>query len=212
MTATAWAALAVAAAFAAGNWMAVATGRKPLEYVCKPAAMVALVVVALALEPAVEGRRAWFVLALVLSLAGDVFLMLPRDLFLPGLVSFLAGHVAYVIGLRVGGGSVTAVVVAAAAVAVVAAVVGSRVVAAVRRGPHAELIGPVVAYMAVISAMVTCALATGNVLAAAGASLFFASDALIAWNRFVRPLAWAPVTIMVTYHLGQAGLVTSLAH
>ena len=67
-----------------------------------------------------------------------------------------------------------------------------------------------VAYMAVISAMVTCALATGNVLAAAGASLFFVSDALIAWNRFVRPLAWAPVAIMVTYHLGQAGLVTSL--
>jgi hypothetical protein len=43
-----------------------------------------------------------------------------------------------------------------------------------------------------------------------GASLFFASDSLIAWNRFVRPRAWAPVAIMVTYHLGQAGLVTSL--
>ena len=33
-----------------------------------------------------------------------------------------------------------------------------------------------------------------------------ASDALIAWNRFVRRLAWAPVVIMVTYHLGQRGL------
>jgi uncharacterized membrane protein YhhN len=64
--------------------------------------------------------------------------------------------------------------------------------------------------MAVISAMVTCALATGNTLAAAGASLFFASDALIAWNRFVRPRTWAPVAIMVTYHLGQTGLATSL--
>jgi uncharacterized membrane protein YhhN len=200
MTATAWAALAVAALFGAGNWIAVASGRKALEYVCKPATMVALVVVALALEPVVEGRRAWFVVALVLSLAGDVFLMLPRDLFLAGLVSFLAGHVAYVIGLRAGESSAAAVVVAAAAVAVVAAVVGTRVVVAVRQGPHAEL----------ISTMVTCALATGNVLAAAGASLFFASDALIAWNRFVRPRPWVPVAIMVTYHLGQAGLVTSL--
>ena len=42
------------------------------------------------------------------------------------------------------------------------------------------------------------------------AVLFMASDALIAWNRFVRRLAWAPVVIMVTYHLGQLGLVTAL--
>jgi uncharacterized membrane protein YhhN len=210
MTATAFAALAVGAAFAVGDWMAVAGGRKPLEYVCKPATMVALIIVALALDPFVEDRRAWFVLALVLSLVGDVFLMLPRDLFLAGLVSFLAGHLAYVVGLRAGESSAAAVVVSAAAVMVVAAVVGTRILIAVRRGPHAELTGPVVAYMTVISAMVTCALATGNVLAAVGASLFFASDALIAWNRFVRPRAWVPVAIMVTYHLGQAGLVTSL--
>lgn len=212
MTATAWTALLFAAAFGAGNWTAVASGRKPLEYVCKPATMAALIVVALALDPVVEGRRAWFVVALVLSLAGDVFLMLPRDLFVAGLASFLAGHIAYVIGLRTGESSVAALVVSAAVVTVAAAVVGTRIVVAVRRGPHAELTGPVLAYIVVISAMVACALATGNVLAAAGASLFFASDALIAWTRFVRPHAWAPVAIMVTYHLGQAGLVTSLVH
>ena len=43
-----------------------------------------------------------------------------------------------------------------------------------------------------------------------GATLFFVSDALLGWNRFVRPLRWAPVGIMTTYHLGQAGLVLSL--
>ena len=210
MTTTAVCALAIAAIFAAGNWVAVARGQKPLEYCCKPATMIALIAAALALEPEVDGRRTWFVVALVLSLAGDVLLMLPRDLFVAGLVSFLLGHVAYVVGLRVHGGSAAATLVAAVVVAAVAAAVGTRVVAAVRRGPQRELTAPVVVYMLVISAMVTCAIATGNVLAAAGASLFFASDALIAWNRFVTPLAWAPVTIMVTYHLGQAGLVTSL--
>ncbi len=210
MTATAWAALAVAASFSVGDWIAVGSGRKSLDYVCKPVTMVALMVVALGLHPVVGGRRSWFIVALLLSLAGDVFLMLPRDLFLAGLVSFLAGHVAYVVGLRAGETSAAAVIVSAAMVLVVAAVVGTPVVVTVRRGPHAELTPPVVAYMAVISAMVTCALATGNVLAAVGASLFFASDSLIAWNRFVRPRAWDPVAIMVTYHLGQAGLVTSL--
>ena len=200
MTATAWAALLVAAAFGAGNWIAVAAASKPLEYVCKPATMVALIVVALALDPVVDGRRTWFVVALVLSLAGDVFLMLPRDLFVAGLASFLAGHVAYVIGLRAGETSVAALVVSAAVVTVAAAVVGTRVVVAVRRGPQPELTAPVLAYIVVISAMVTCALATGNVLAAAGASLFFVSDALIAWTRFVRPWrgrrwrSWSPTT------------------
>ena len=64
--------------------------------------------------------------------------------------------------------------------------------------------------MAVISAMLATALATGNVLAAAGAVLFVASDSMIAWDRFVHPFERAPVAIMVTYHLGQAGLVASL--
>ena len=59
--------------------------------------------------------------------------------------------------------------------------------------------------------MLATALATGNVVAGAGAVLFVASDSMIAWDRFVRPFAWAPVAIMVTYHLGQAGLVASLA-
>jgi uncharacterized membrane protein YhhN len=63
----------------------------------------------------------------------------------------------------------------------------------------------------VISAMVSAALATGVVLAAVGAALFFASDTLIAWERFVRPRTWAPLAIIVTYHLGQAGLTLSLA-
>jgi uncharacterized membrane protein YhhN len=210
MTTAAWVALAAAGVFAVGNWVAVAGANQPLEYVCKPATMVALLVVGLTLDPEIGGRRGWFVVALVLSLAGDVLLMLPRDLFVPGLVSFALAHVGYVIGLRVEGAGLGATVVAAAVVVTVAAFVGTAIVRAVRRGPHSELEGPVVAYMCVIGAMVTCALATGNPLAAAGASSFFASDALIAWNRFVQPLAWAPVTIMVTYHLGQTGLVTSL--
>ena len=41
------------------------------------------------------------VLALVLSLAGDVFLML-HGLFIPGLVSFLGAHLAYIALFRQG--------------------------------------------------------------------------------------------------------------
>jgi uncharacterized membrane protein YhhN len=49
------------------------------------------------------------------------------------------------------------------------------------------------------------------VVGAVGAVLFYASDALIAWNRFVQPRPWMPLAIIVTYHVGQAALVLSLA-
>ena len=98
MTAAAWALLVVAAVLAVVDWIGVARGSRALEYVGKPGALAALVLVALTLDPADGSARTWFVVALVLSLAGDVFLMLPRDRFVEGLASFLLAHVAYVVG------------------------------------------------------------------------------------------------------------------
>jgi len=210
VTTPAWILLASAGALAVGDWVAVARDDRRLEYLCKPGALALLVGVALALDPAHDDVRAWFVAALVLSLAGDVFLMLPDDRFVPGLASFLLGHVAYVVGLNLHGGSADELVLAAIPVAVVTTVLAARILRAVAAGGHRELMGPLVAYMLVISAMVTSALASGNPPAAVGAALFFASDALIAETRFVRPHRGARVAIMVTYHLGQAGLVLSL--
>jgi uncharacterized membrane protein YhhN len=210
VTAGAWTLLIVAALLAAGDWLAVARTDKRLEYVCKPGALAALIGVALTLDPSHGGVRAWFVVALTLSLAGDVFLVLPSDRFVAGLASFLLAHVAYVIGLTLHGGSAGALLVAAIPVVAVAGLLGARFLRAALAAGHGELVGPLVAYMAVIAAMVTCALASGNVLAGAGAILFMGSDSLIAETRFVRPRRWAPVVIMVTYHLGQAGLTLSL--
>jgi uncharacterized membrane protein YhhN len=212
VTPTAWVLLGAAGLAAVVDWVAVAAGAKRVEYVAKPATLALLVAVAVVLEPHHADRRAWFVVALVLSLAGDVFLMLPRDLFVAGLGSFLLGHVAYTVGLDLHAGPWWAIVVAAVVVACVGALLASRILAAMAEGGQRELVGPVVAYMVVISAMVVSALAAGPWLAAVGAVLFFASDTLIAWERFVRPRPWMPVAIIVTYHLGQAGLVLSLVH
>ena len=88
--------------------------------------------------------------------------------------------------------------------------VARRVVAGVR-GSEPALVGPVVAYIVMIAAMGTCALATGNPLYGAGAVLFMASDSLIAWNRFVKTLSWGPLAIIVTYHVAQAFLVTGMS-
>ena len=165
---------------------------------------------ALALDPADPSVRTWFVAALVLSLLGDVFLMLPQDVFVPGLVAFLFGHIAYIVGLHVDGVDRTRATVGALLVLVALATVGRTVLRAVRAGDEPEMQGPVVAYMAVISLMVVSAVGVGHPAGVAGAALFYASDSLIAWNRFVRASRRGRLAVIVTYHLAQTGLVLSL--
>ena len=211
MTAAGAAALAVAALAAVVDWVAVERGWRRLEYVAKPLVLVAVIVAAVSLHPADAWRRDWFVAAFVLSLAGDVLLMLPADLFAAGLGAFLGAHAAFIGGLRAWTAPAWAIALALAVVAAVGAVPAARVALAVRRSTP-SLLGPVVVYMGAISLMVASAGAAGAVLATAGASLFWSSDLLIAWDRFVRPLAHGRLAVMVTYHLAQGLLLLSLLH
>lgn len=210
MTTGAWAALAVATVFALGNWWSRLRHDQRLQYVTKPAALTALIAAAVLLDPADPARRAWFVAALVCGLAGDVFLMLPGDLFVAGLASFLAGHVFYIAGFMTDRPGSTAAAVSLLVVCAAVVPIAAKLLRALREGGHSGLAGPVAIYMVVIGAMWAAALASGSPLAAIGGGLFVTSDSLIAWDRFVRPLRWAGVVIMVTYHLGQAGLAFSL--
>ena len=210
MTSAAWVLLAVAAVFAVGDWVAVGRGAKRPEYVCKPATTAALLAMAAALDPVHADTRACFVAALVCCLAGDVFLMLPGDRFVPGLGSFLVGQLLFAAGFSLHPGSARDYLLAILIVAVVGVPVIVRFVTAIRRTGRRELVAPVIAYFFAISALVVSAIASGNADAVTGAALFFASDALIAETRFVREHRSAPVAIMVTYHLALAALVVSL--
>jgi len=213
MTATSWALLAVAGVLAAGDWIAVAPGvrARGVEYVLKPATMLVLIGVALTLTPEHHAQRGLFAAALVLSLAGDVFLMLPADAFVAGLASFLLAHVVYIAGFAVAGVSSGWSALGALIVILAGATVGRKIVDAVRSGEHARMVVPVASYMTVISAMVVLAIGSAEAFAVAGALLFYCSDTLIAWDRFVSPKRWARPAIMATYHLAQAALVVSLA-
>jgi uncharacterized membrane protein YhhN len=215
--ASTWLLLVLFLAVAAVDWAAVHLRSKPAEYLAKPGCMVFLVLAALAIDPVDDGARTALVAALVLSVLGDVLLMLPGrqpdtpgpNLFVAGLASFLLAHVAYVVGFLLEGVEAGGLALGLVPVALVALTVGRRVVAAVRAGDEPELATPVTAYVAVISAMLLFAFGTGDARAMVGACLFAGSDSLIAWQRFVRPRPWGPVTIIVTYHLAQALLVVS---
>ena len=211
MNDTAWTFAALFVVVAGANWWSrIGDGRRSVELWSKPLALIALIAVAVTLDPVDQLVRAWFVIALCCSLAGDVFLLFGDRYFVPGLVSFLLAHLAYTFGLvAMGGWSSAAFLVGAAFMAALAATVGVRIVLAARR--RARVLGPAVtAYLVAISVMFCAAMATGNTWAILGAALFVASDSVLGWRQFVSQASWMPVTIMVTYHLGQAGLVASL--
>jgi uncharacterized membrane protein YhhN len=213
VNAAAWAAFAAAAALAVTDWVGVATRRHSLRFFTKPGTMVALIVAACLLDPsaAAVDARPWFVAALVLSLAGDVLLLLPEQWFVGGLVAFLAAHLAYIVGLVqwLGWPDGPWLVVGLAVVLGGVIAIGRPLVASVRRS-QPTMAAPVGAYLIVISAMVVAAFGTPAPLVIVAALLFYTSDALLGWNRFVRPRDWAGFAVMVTYHLAQGAFVLSL--
>jgi alkenylglycerophosphocholine hydrolase len=166
----------------------------------------ALVVAAGAIDADPPSARPWFVVGLVFCLVGDVALLPAVDSFIVGLGAFLVGHICFLLGALIIGVHPTWMFGVVVAVdLVVAAFAGPRIV----RG-SASLAPAVAAYLLVIVTMSIAVGATGRVAGALGALAFTASDAVLGWDRFVRPTRHAAVVIMVTYHLALAGLVLAL--
>jgi uncharacterized membrane protein YhhN len=191
--------LLVFAACALADWIAVARRWRGLEYVAKPATLLALLAWAATGTPS-----PWLLMALAFCLLGDVLLMLPSDAFLAGLGSFLVAHLAYIGAFQAPLDRRLTWLLLPLAVSVP---ILPRLLRAI---PSLGLRAAVAIYFLVISIMVASAFASSRPLAAAGAALFVTSDTLIGWNRFVRPASWAPLAIIVTYHLGQLALATAL--
>ena len=211
MNGPALAALALAAIASAGDLTSILRHDRRLEFATKPAVMVLLIVAALLLRPASQGERALFVVALVLGLAGDVFLMLPDRFLIAGIAAFLLGHLAYVVGFRFDGFNVAGLIIGLTIAAVTAGLLLRRILGALEQSGRTSLRYPVLAYAIVISLMTVSATASGNLVAAAGGLLFFFSDVIFAWYRFVKPVRWGQPVNIVMYQTGQALLVLSLA-
>jgi uncharacterized membrane protein YhhN len=202
---------ALPAACALVDWYAVARGDRRTETWAKPATLVALIVVALALNAADTSAGVWLLVALVLGLAGDVFLLGDSDTrFRLGLASFLVGHLAFVVSFVRLGLDQPGWLWIAWLVLFACLVATRRVVPATFLRGGRALALPVAVYTVVIGAMLIVAFDTGEPLIAVGASVFAASDSILAVNRFVSPRPWAPVAVMVTYHVGQALIVAGV--
>lgn len=202
------------------DWIAVGTEARVVEYIAKPATMVLLIGAALTIDidglgAAEDSVRIAFVVALVLCLAGDILLVLPRDALVAGLTVFLLAHLAYIVGFMlirieldhplVGG----LTIIGTGVVLVGVAWLGRDIVRGAAEQSE-RLRVPVAVYVAVISLMVIAAYSARIDVLIAGALLFYASDALLGWNRFVKPVPSGSVLVMMSYHVAQILLVVGL--
>jgi uncharacterized membrane protein YhhN len=211
----------IVVAVAVVDWIAVAKGWKKVEYIAKPWTMAALFLVL-----ALVGRFSslpliLFGLGILFSLAGDVFLMFSDRWFIPGLVSFLLAHVAYITGFNIPLPvvSLTWALLVALVLAFSAARLLRPIVAGLAAKGQRKLIAPVIVYGVVITLMLLSAMltlfrlewkATLAALVSVGAMLFFYSDAILAWIKFVAPIKNGRMMNMITYHLGQIALIAGV--
>ncbi len=193
-----------------------ATGAWTWHLAFKPAALlIAIVFVAgSAYQSSVRGRfdqKSWALLGMALlgSLGGDVALMLP-DLFIPGLVSFLLAHLAYIALLRRG----VRWFAHRTALVVPVALAAAMYVWLWRAGLPAELRIPVAVYVLVIALMAAQALGRAAQLqtdaartVALGACVFMVSDSVLAVDRFVQPVPMAIFWVLTTYYAAQFCIV-----
>jgi uncharacterized membrane protein YhhN len=209
----------IAFIFAVLELLAIRQGWRQLEYIAKPAVMVCLFVWLYA-TAGLQGPLLWFGIGILFSLAGDIALLFIDRFFLLGLIAFLLAHVAYLIGFNVPIPETTGVwaFVIAIVLGLSAARLLRRIVAGVRM-TQARLVIPVIVYSTVITLMLLSALLTlsrpdwasnAAFLVSLGAFLFYLSDIVLAWNRFVSPIQNGRMFNMSLYHLGQIAIVVGV--
>lgn len=198
-----------------------ATGLLHWHWLFKPLTMIfAIFLVAYSAYPqsakSTFYSKSWWLLgaALVGSLAGDAFLMV-EGFFIPGLVSFLLAHVAYIVLFRQG----VAWFPRPLALVATLGVGGAMYAFLWQGGLPVELRIPVAVYVTVIALMAAQAIGRAAVLGdrtarqvALGACFFMLSDSLLATNRFVQPLPLAQVWVLATYYTAQAFIVHGMVH
>jgi len=191
-----------------------------IEFFAKPAVVI-LLLIWLYASTGLQGNALWFGLGLVFSLVGDIVLINPSArMFILGLVAFLLTHIFYIIGFKeqllnfTGWSFVLLFFIAINGFRLL-----RRIVGAMRAQKQNILVNPVIVYSLVISLMLFAALSTifditwktsAAFFVSVGAFLFYLSDLILAWNKFVAPVKNGRILNIVAYYLGQIGLIAGV--
>ncbi len=158
-------------------------------------------------------QRRWLRVGLVFSLGGDVALLWPEQGFLPGLVSFLLAHLAFIRSMTTQSRFGRPLWPFAG----YAGLAGLLIGLVLWPGLPADLRAPVLVYVAVLVAMAgqgaawwVQARSPAAGFAALGGAAFLVSDSLIAIDRFAGGVPLATVWIHSLYWLSLALMISAL--
>ena len=207
----------IAMAFAFLDWASTWKGWKIRLYIAKPATLLFLIIWAFQISQ-LQGIMLWFGIGLGFSLIGDIALLLNPRFFMVGLGAFLLAHAGYLIGFNQQAAPLNAgVMMVAIMVGLIASVVLRLIRPGIMRVPRGKrFLTAVVLYGTTLTLMLLSALITHfrpewqplhAMMAAGGAALFFTSDSILAYDRFVRKLKHGQSYVHLTYHVGQACLI-----
>lgn len=204
------------------DWAAVAANYKSIRYITKPS-VITFLLFWLAVNNAISSSMLWFSIGLVFSLLGDIILVLPREPFIPALIAFLFAHISYIIGFN---SPPPPINLPGIILALIVITTGIQIFLRLAKSMSSEVVRklriPILAYTLVISLMLLSALLTlvrpeppspggwnafHALLVSGGALLFFLSDTSLAWNKFAKHFPFANLIVMITYHLGQIGII-----
>lgn len=187
-------------------------GNKAGVWIAKPLASIGFIIAALSASALHTPYGIWILVALVFCFFGDV-LLIPdsKPIFLGGLVSFLVGHIIFVVAFFVRGVDSTAFLVALPLVAVPSFIIWRWL------HPHlikSGMVMPVTIYISVITIMVAAGVGAfwpqRNWLILCGAFLFYISDGFVARDQFVQPGFDNKVGCLPNYYLAQLLLAASV--
>lgn len=140
--------------------------------------------------------------------------------FLAGLAAFLLAHLAYGVGFNIPFPQLSAwSVIMAVFIGWGGARVIRRILAAVAEKGQRRLRLPILIYGVVISLMLLSAMiklndlswqAGASLLVSAGAFLFYLSDIVLAWDKFVAAIPNGRVYNILLYHFGQIALIAGV--
>lgn len=168
--------------------------------IAKPLPIVFILALAFLRPGRVDGM---WLMAISFGLAGDLFLLKDRG-FIPGLVSFLLGHIFYILLFGRGAGGFYYSPALIVGVGAVAAGVFLYLARHLVQGRQKKYILPVLVYTTVSGILIMNSLAYPVISPAAlGAIAFGLSDFLLAFNKFVRPSAYVEAGVSVTYYAAQ---------
>lgn len=176
-----------------------------LIYIFKPLTMALIITIALlAKNPPSRKYKIAIIAGLIFSMIGDIFLMLPVDMFIAGLASFLVAQIVYTYAFRSGR------TFRFRLLAVLPIVVyGVLVFWLLSPGLNGMSV-PVAAYIVVIMVMAWQAWEQWDdvrkrwaLLAFIGAVLFVISDTILAFNKFGEPFLAARALTLSSYFSAQ---------